>query len=140
MKMEEIKNIASLAKESLLPTKSRHLYEETYGFYRKWCDQKNIMTTEDTILAYFNSELSKYKSSSLWSKYSMLRSTINLREGIDISKFPSIIPFLKRRSEGYCPKKSSVLSKQQMEEFLIKADEKAHLFNKVGPCYYVFLK
>lgn len=129
---DEIKNIAATVKDSLLPSKSRHLYEETYNAYRKWCSNKKIKTTcEDSILAYFNSDLSRYKSSSLWSKYSMLRSTINLREGVDISKFPSVIPFLKRKGEGYKPKKSLILSKDHIDEFLIKADNKEHLFNKV---------
>ncbi|EFA09409.2 uncharacterized protein LOC103315043 isoform X1 [Tribolium castaneum] len=128
----EISNIAADAKDSLLPSKSKHLYEETYNAYRKWRSNKKIDTTcEDTILAYFSSELSRYKSSSLWSKYSMLRSTINLREGIDISKFPSVIPYLKRKGEGHKPKKSLILSKDHIDEFLRKADTKEHLFNKV---------
>lgn len=129
---EEITNIAAAAKDSLLPAKSRHVYEETYCAYRKWCTRNDIKTTcEDSILAYFNSDLARYKSSSLWSKYSMLRSTINLREGIDISKLPSVIPFLKRNGKGYKPKKLLILAKNHIDEFLIKADNKEHLFNKV---------
>ncbi|KAJ8910244.1 hypothetical protein NQ315_002568 [Exocentrus adspersus] len=129
---DEIRSVAAAAKDSLLPSKSKHLYEETYNAYRKWCCNKKIKSTcEDSILAYFNSDLSRYKSSSLWSKYSMLRSTINLREGIDISKFPSVIPFLKRKGEGYKPKKSLILTREHICEFLIKADTKEHLFNKV---------
>ncbi|KAJ3662031.1 hypothetical protein Zmor_006398 [Zophobas morio] len=117
-------------KESLLPSKSRHLYEETYNLYRKWCSKKNVKSTsEESILAYFTTELSWYKSSSLWSKYSMLRSTINLREGVDINKFPGVIAFLKRKGEGYRPKKSLTLTKSQIE--FIKADSKIHLLNKV---------
>ncbi|KAJ8911882.1 hypothetical protein NQ315_012296 [Exocentrus adspersus] len=129
---DEIRSVAAAAKDSLLPSKSKHLYEETYNAYRKWCCNKKIKSTcEDSILAYFNSDLSRYKSSSLWSKYSMLRSTINLREGIDISKFPSVIPFLKRKGEGYKPKKSLILTREHIDEFLIKANTKEHLFNKV---------
>lgn len=128
----EIKSIAAAVKDSLLPSKSKDLYEKTYNAYRKWCSDKKIKKTcEDSILAYFNSDLSQYKSSSLWSKYSMLRSTINLREGVDISKFPSVIPFLKRKGEGYKPKKSLILTKDHIDEFLIKADNKDDLFNKV---------
>ncbi|KAJ8909639.1 hypothetical protein NQ315_015331 [Exocentrus adspersus] len=128
---DEIRSVAAAAKDSLLPSKSKHLYDETYNAYRKWCCNKKIKSTcEDSILAYFNSDLSRYKSSSLWSKYSMLRSTINLREGIDISKFPSVIPFLKRKGEGYKPKKSLILTREHIDEFFIKADTKEHLFNK----------
>lgn len=128
---DEIKNIAASARDVLLPSKSRQLYEETYTSYKKWCTMKKVRTCEDTILAYFNSDLSRYKSSSLWTKYSMLRSIINLREGIDISKYYTVIAFLKRKSEGYKAKKSLILSKDHINEFLIKADNKSHLFNKV---------
>lgn len=133
---EEIKTIAAAAKDSLLPTKSRTLYEDTYKAYRRWFIEKKLQKTdEDGILAYFDTVLSKYKSSSLWSKYSMLRSTIHLREGIDISKFPSVIPFLKRKAEGYKPKKSLTLSKEDVEKFLQTAGDRDHLLNKV--CIFI---
>jgi len=129
---DEIKLIAHSAKQHLLPRKSKELYEEAYNIYKKWCIKMKITKTcEDSILAYFNSHLSKYKSSTLWTKYSMLRSTINLKEGIDISKFPSVIPFLKRKAEGYKPKKSLSLTKENVDRFLTEADDENNLFNKV---------
>ncbi|KAB0790338.1 hypothetical protein PPYR_15321 [Photinus pyralis] len=92
--------LACNAREMLLPSKSKTVYEAAYREYRKWYWGKKInCTTEDCILAYF-SELVSYKSSPLWSKYSMLRSTINLNEGVDISKFPSLIPYLKRKGDS----------------------------------------
>lgn len=127
-----IKEIAANARKSLLPRKSKLIYEDTYSAYRKWCQiQKITRTTEDSILAYFSSELMRYKSSSLWSKYSMLRTTININEGVDISKFPNITAYLKRQADGYKPKKSLVLLKEHVDAFLIQADNKVHLLNKV---------
>lgn len=38
----EIKSIAAAVKDSLLPSKSRDLYEKTYNAYRKWCSDKKI--------------------------------------------------------------------------------------------------
>lgn len=129
--VEDVRALAANARESLLPTKSKSVYENMYAMYRKWCIMKNISkTSEDSILAYFNSELECYKSSTLWSKYSMLRSTINIKEGVDISKFPSVILYLKRKAEGHRPKKSNTLSKENVEQFLTAADEKEHLLNK----------
>ncbi|XP_044756309.1 uncharacterized protein LOC123314913, partial [Coccinella septempunctata] len=61
----------------------------------------------------------------------MLRATINLNEGIDISTFPSVIPYLKRKAEGYKPKKYLTLSKQDVDKFLSVADEKHYLLSKV---------
>lgn len=130
--MEEVTKIASKVKEGLLPPKSKSLYEEAYCSYRKWCVKRNIVeTTEDTILAYFDTELAPYKASTLWTKYSMLRTTIKLHEKVDISKFGSIICFLKRKGEAYKPKKSLTLSREHVETFLMNAGED-HLLNKVG--------
>ncbi|KAJ8911007.1 hypothetical protein NQ315_011272 [Exocentrus adspersus] len=123
---DEIRSVAAAAKDSLLPSKSKHLYEETYNAYRKWCCNKKIKSTcEDSILAYFNSDLSRYKSSSLWSKYSMLRSTINLLN------FQVSFLFSKGKVKDINRKKSLILTREHIDEFLIKADTKEHLFNKV---------
>ncbi|KAJ3659299.1 hypothetical protein Zmor_010995 [Zophobas morio] len=109
--MDEIASIASKAKVTLLPSKYRSVYEETYNAYKRWCLKKQIKKTdENAILASFATDLASHKASSLWSKYSMLRTTIDLKEGVDISKFPSIIPYLKREGEGYTAKKSLVLT------------------------------
>ena len=47
--MEEIVAVASKAKETLLPSKSRSVYEETYNAYRRWCFDFNKMLSN-----YFN--------------------------------------------------------------------------------------
>ncbi|KAJ8914432.1 hypothetical protein NQ315_017528 [Exocentrus adspersus] len=96
-----IRQVALTAKTELLPKKSKHLYEH---------DMKIIKTSEDAMLAYVNTALKNYKSSSLWSQYSMLRSTIKLKEGVDISQFASLIPYLKRQGDGYKAKKSLTLT------------------------------
>ncbi|KAB0803500.1 hypothetical protein PPYR_00470 [Photinus pyralis] len=126
-----IQQLACNAREMLLPSKSKTVYEAAYREYRRWYWGKKInCTTEDCILAYFNSELVSYKSSSLWSKYSMLRSTINLNEGVDISKFPSLIPYLKRKGEGHKAKKSLTLDRENVNTFLLKASNKEHLLKR----------
>jgi hypothetical protein len=89
------------AKDSLLPSKYKCEYEETYNVYRNWSSIKKIKTCED-------SEVS--------------------------------IPFLKRKGEGYKPKKFLVLTKEQIYEFLIKADTKEHLYNKVKTFCFEFTK
>ncbi|KAJ3646165.1 hypothetical protein Zmor_023764 [Zophobas morio] len=61
----------------------------------------------------------------------MLRSTINLEEGIDISRFSGLILYLKRKGEGHKPKKSSILTREHVDAFLTLAGDKEHLLNKV---------
>jgi hypothetical protein len=55
------------------------------------------------VLVYFQEKSQNYKSSTLWSLYSMLKTTVNLRDNVDISKFPKLISLLKR-NVGYPPK------------------------------------
>lgn len=121
-----------MSKDTQVPNRSRVKYNHAYQEYRKWCFKNDIeTTTDDSIITYFTTDLAPYKSSSLWTKYSMLRTTIKLFEGIDISTFPSIIPFLKSKSDGQKTTKCSSLTKEHVDTFLAEADNKDHLLNKV---------
>jgi integrase len=51
----------------------------------------------------------------------MLKGTINLHDGMDISKFNKLIAFLKKKNRGHYPKKSNVFSRQEMNKFLLEA-------------------
>ncbi|XP_060524184.1 uncharacterized protein LOC132700708 [Cylas formicarius] len=84
------------------------------------------------MLTYFQKLSSSLKPSSLWSLYSMLRSTINLKNNINISEYLRLRTFLKGQSDGYRPKKSKLLTPQQIKEFLVTAPDEKYLFTKVG--------
>ncbi|KAK9730340.1 hypothetical protein QE152_g15247 [Popillia japonica] len=76
------------------------------------------------------------KPSTLWSQYSMLRSTLDIKKGIDMSKYSKLRDsklraFLKRQSEGYLPKKSRVFTKEQVDNFLNNALDYSCLMQKV---------
>ncbi|XP_045466569.1 uncharacterized protein LOC123675267 [Harmonia axyridis] len=62
----------------------------------------------------------------------MLKSVINIREDIDISKFPKLLAFLKRRNEGFKPKKSRILTSEQVDQFLREAPDDKYLMLKVA--------
>jgi hypothetical protein len=96
--------------------------------------KKTTQYTEDVCLAYFF-EKSNYKSSSLWSFYSMLRSTLLVRNGIDISKYLKLQAYLKRQCDTYKPKKSKVLSKSEIDKFITEAPDDTYLMIKVN--YFV---
>jgi hypothetical protein len=63
------------------------------------------------------------KSSTLWSTYSMLKLTLNIRDGIGVTKFLKLVPFLK---------KSKVLTRDQINLFLEKASDENDLLWKVN--------
>jgi hypothetical protein len=72
----ELKNIADCAVSNLIPEKSKR------------CNK--------IVLAYLMEKSKTVKSSTLWSTYSMLKLTLNIRDGIDVTKFLKLVPFLKK--------------------------------------------
>lgn len=69
---------------------------------KNWVEEIN----EKTLLAYFSSELKDLKPSTKWSKFSMLKLMINKNHNISIGNHANLIAFLKRKGDGYKPKKS----------------------------------
>lgn len=72
---------------NLLPIKSKSRYLKEFEKFRKWMKLKSVfVVNEEVLLAYFNGLIQKYACSSLWSTYSMLKSTLLVFEKVDISK------------------------------------------------------
>jgi hypothetical protein len=57
----------------------------------------------------------------------MVKTTLNLKNGISIEKMPKLRAFLKRQNDGYTPKKSRVLTKKQVDQFLNLAPANKYL-------------
>lgn len=85
----EILDRAKEVVSNLLPNKSREVYECAYNRFLNWCNEKNVKSyTESVLLAYFSELLSsKMKASTLWAQYSMVKATLNLKNGVNIEKF-----------------------------------------------------
>lgn len=138
----------------LLPEKSQLKYLRTYDNFMAWKDDEEIEKdcfTEAVMLEYFShlkSECSslyltiyysknvpciaaKYKPTSLWAHYSMLRTTILKNYNIDIS-YPSMKSFLKTSSFAYLPRKSTVFRPDEIQRFLSEADDREYLAVKVN--------
>lgn len=116
---------------NLLPKKSKDKYLKEYSIFKEWCSEKKVgKPTENVMLAYFFEKAKKYKSSSLWSKYSMLKTTLMVHDNADI-KFPKLIAFLKRESTNYKAKKSETFSREDMNKFLLEAPDDMYLCMKV---------
>lgn len=138
---DDIEESAKIAIQSLLPTKSKDKYEKAYRLFEDWSHQKGVtVITEAVLLAYFEQKSRVYQSSTLWSLYSMIRTTLSVKKNIDIKKFPSLIAFLKRKSVGHRSRKSSVLRKSEVEKFLKEADDKTYLMMKVKCNFHTSLQ
>lgn len=123
------------AKLSLLPAKSKRIYDKVYDEFVSWCKLKNVIDgnyTENVFLAFFLEKSKCRKPSSLWSYYSMLKATVNLHNNINIARYSRLITFLKRKSDGYKPKKSKILTREEIELFLVDAPDNLYLMIKVS--------
>lgn len=131
----DVDDIAKAATNDLIPTKSSRVYNHAYERFLTWCNDKNISNySENVLLAYFFEMTTKLKmkSSTMWSQYSMIKSLLNIKHGLDISKYMKLRAYLKKQNEGYTPKKSKVFSKDQFEDFLNNAPNEQYLGIKVS--------
>ena len=132
----DVEGFFNIGCSSIIPEKSKSRYEATYATFKKWCTEKHIaVISEKAVVAYFVHRSTKLKSpGSLWAEYSMVKSTLNLNDGIDISKYAKLVAFLKSKNAGYRPKKSLVFSREDMNRFLTEAPDHEYLLMKVCVC------
>lgn len=130
----DIEDAWQIGCSAVIPEKSRERYENAFQVFKAWCNEKNYQQiSEKVLLAYFVRRNEKLKSpGSLWAEYSMLKSTIFLKDGIDISKFTTLIAYLKRKNVGYRPRKSKVFTSEDMYKFLKEFPDEAYLNVKLG--------
>lgn len=124
---------ANEAMESLLPAKSKAVYEKTYKLFREWCTKKNVdEVNEKCILVYFNNKKLEKKTKHCMGNIFYVKTTINCNLNIDISNYNNLKAFLKRKSDGYCQNKAKTFSKNEIMSFLETADDNVWLHVKVA--------
>ncbi|PSN52443.1 hypothetical protein C0J52_16238 [Blattella germanica] len=69
------------------------------------------------------------KSPTLWTNYSVLKTTVNVKRGIDISQYKKLYSLLKQKSVGYNGKK--VFSTDEIKTSIDEAPDNTHLLIKV---------
>ncbi|XP_046615650.1 UTP--glucose-1-phosphate uridylyltransferase isoform X1 [Neodiprion virginianus] len=135
----ELLEAADNVRVELLPQQSRELYWSTYNAFIEWKDANRVKTiSESVMLTYFGVLANKYKPSTLWTKYSMLRSTIKIKHNIKVKKFTRLLAFLKQKSNGYEAKKSKALTLDNVKKFLSDAPDKTYMVTKVALIFGLF--
>lgn len=121
---DDILKAAEEANTELLPVKSRIRYEKQYEHFVKWCKEKGVKTyKEEVFLAYFLDLSKVLKSNTLWSRYSMIKSLVKIKENLDISKFHKLTSFLKQKNVGFRAQKAQVFTKEDISRFMLAPDE-----------------
>lgn len=133
---QEILDAANEASSQLIPPKSKLRYEKEYSIFEKWCAVKEVSRLqEEVFMAYFNHLSKKFSPSSLWSKYSMIKSILKIKKNIDLGKYFKLTSYLKRLNDGYKPKKSKILEKSDIDKFLLEAPDHIYLLTKVATVF-----
>jgi hypothetical protein len=116
----------------LLPVKSKAAYEKVYASFCYWRENNKVSAvTEEVILAYLDEKQETLSPASLWPHYSMLKSSLKVKENLCIEKFCSVTAYLKQINVGHHAKKSKVLSREHIEKFFLEAADETYLFVKV---------
>lgn len=130
LKMQESATFATL---DLLPGKSKERYKLCYRAFLNWRkNQKATSFSEPLLLAYFAHLSKKKKPSTLWNNYSMLRTTINVNNNVDIGAYQKLKSCLKRQSDNFTPKKHRTLTSEDINRFLQHAPDSKYLLVKVN--------
>lgn len=129
----ELREAARNVVDNLLPDKSGRLYRECYKQFLEWqVPRGTTSVSEDTMLVYFAEMSKKFKPSSLWAKYSMLKSTILNSRNVDIGKYKQLSTFMSKNSKGFVSNKSKILTPRDIEKFLAEAPDSRYLATKVA--------
>lgn len=124
---------ATTVTNNLLPQKSRKTYDKFYNQFMEWRCKNNITSySENVLLVYFEELSTKMKSPSLWTHYSILKSTLNIKNQINIANYPKLYALLKRKAEGYKGKKSKTFSPDEIKTFVNEAPDISYLLTKVS--------
>ncbi|XP_039750849.1 uncharacterized protein LOC120627070 [Pararge aegeria] len=123
---------AEALNEGKLPPKSRERYVTVYENFTIWKNTANIKSfSEHVFLAYFEELAKKYKASTLWCIYSMLKATVKARDGVDIKNYSILVNYIKKLSLGFTKTKVKTLSVEQIQKFLREAPDLQYLVTKV---------
>lgn len=129
----ELRQAVQTAELQLLPEKSRVKYVKAFDLFNEWRHKKGAKTFSETVLlSYFLELANSKKPSTLWSTFSMLKSTLKVKKNVHIENYPKLMAFLKKTSAGHKPKKSKILTASDVERFLNDAPDVDYLAAKVS--------
>ncbi|XP_063391498.1 uncharacterized protein LOC134677015 isoform X3 [Cydia fagiglandana] len=123
----------STTKTDIYPVKSKDRYIYAYENFLTWRKDKNTdLLNEDIILSYFEEMSAKYKPSTLWAMYSMLKCGLKRNHNICMENYRRVVALLRNLNKGYVCKKLKALSIENVEKFIDEAPDDKYLATKVA--------
>lgn len=117
-----------------LPESSKDKYMAVYNTFLTWKESKlpDSSFSESVLMEYFVELNAKVKPSTLWSHYSMLKSTLKFLHDVDISHYTELLGFIKKENEGFISTKAKELTSEDIQRFLTEAPDREYLATKVN--------
>ncbi|XP_061726264.1 uncharacterized protein LOC133531880 isoform X3 [Cydia pomonella] len=120
-------------KTDIYPVKSKDRYIYAYENFLTWRKDKDTDSlNEDIILSYFEEMSAKYKPSTLWAMYSMLKCGLKRNHDICMENYRRVVALLRNLNKGYVCKKLKALSIENIEKFIDEAPDDKYLATKVA--------
>ena len=115
----------------MLPKASRDQYIKAYEKYQYWRKEKNLLgkTNEKELFAYLHHKFNTNKwvsDGTLWSRFSMLRSMILAKEGLNIKTTnvnSTIQTWLKRIGANHKIKQAHIFTKEEARKYIREAPD-----------------
>ena len=117
-----------------LPKKSADRYLAVYNAYKKWREEHSSSLSdneEKNLLVYFTELRARLKPPTLWSIWSMLKTTMATRDNVDLKQYTDLRYLVKLNARNYRPKKSAVLKWDEIVNFMNNAPDYVYLAAKV---------
>jgi integrase len=110
-------------KEMFFDFKSSATYDKWINNFQQWVSLNDKDFSASSVLYYLSELSERYAPTSLWTIYSILNKFMKVFYSIDLNQCFLLKDFLKNLDKTHCPKKSSVLSSNDIENFVNKTDE-----------------
>lgn len=102
--------------------KTQNKYDKSWQNFLEYHDNETDIRNfnEETFLQYFDFLIREkgFAYSTLWSIFSMLNSESQRRCGPKLNDFPRLVSLIKSKEKNYAPKQGSVLTTENLENFL----------------------
>ena len=137
---QEILDLAEEATLESLPANSLVIYESSYKSLIDWKTKMKVSFEEKVLMAYFKQLSEKLSPSTLWSKYSMLKTMIYHYLRIRIDNYNKLKNFVKVKNKGYKAKQAEVFTPDDMKKFFNTAPDTLFLDTKVNKIVFFYFK
>ena len=118
------KRTAAMILKDAKSLKTQSKYDQAWDNFCRFNDNADVRElTEEIFIQYFDYLIreKKFVYSTLWSIFSMLNSESQVRSGPKLNDYARLILLIKSQEKGYSPKQGSILSSEEIDQFLENA-------------------